>query len=353
MRFSADVSVLREALALAFGASGGRFNPILGQVHCAAEGDRLVLTGTDNETAVRVGVVAEVCEPGECLLPPTFATVVREAGSGTVEVKAGKAVIVSVNGDVFDLPTEDSAGFPVVADAPEAATLTVGTTILRSALDRTAFAAARDEGKYAMRCVAWDVGANGVKLAATDGKRLAVADLVPEGAEAGLYLFPTKATDIVRKLCEAPGLAKVVLRANDAFVTTETGTLYTRLVEGRFPPWRDVVPKKGPTTVELDSESFCRAVRRAALTTDAEAKRVTCEFRAGGVVMSAQGGPGRSVVTHVPKSMDGPPVDIHLAPEYLADVARLGGEVTLSLIDPGKSVVFRADGSLLLVVPLV
>ncbi len=365
MRFAADTGELAKALATAFAAAGSRnVQPVLRHVLCEADAGGLRLTGQDTEGGVRVPCPAEVGEPGVCLLPARFLDALRLYGGPVVLVAKENPISAtfvkpgSGAPDVLEYAAEDVDSFPTLPDAPESPTLTTTAGELSTAIARTLFAASRDEGKYAMRGVLWDITQEASHLVATDGKRLAVADLEDMAAATVTALVPPKAMEMAARLaggCGEDDNASVVLLKDSAFIATPAGTVYTRLVEGRFPPYLDVVPKSQPTTVTLDTASFMADVRRAALATDEESKRVMFAFCPEVVTMDAKGSTvGSSAVRHVPKSHDGPAVTIAFDPHYILDAARaFPAEVSLHLTDGQKSGVFKTDGMLYLVVPLV
>jgi DNA polymerase-3 subunit beta len=282
MRFTADVKALLPAMQLATAATPARpAQPVLRNVRCAADGGGLTLVGWDTERGCTVPVAAAVAEPGECLLPPRFLAALREY-DGMVEVwtegggikagwhKAGRA-------DPFEYVTEDVADYPVPPDSPPPG-FTLPAHLLRTALDRVVFAAAKDDTRYATKGVKWDDG----RLVATDGHRLAVADL-PGGC--GSAFVPPDAMALLRKLlgeCDEDADVGVALTAAAAFFTTPAGTVYSRLLEDRFPKYREAMPKDFATTVTLDAADFHADVRRAALATDDESKRVEFDFRGMG-----------------------------------------------------------------------
>jgi len=113
-----------------------------------------------------------------------------------------------------------------------------------------------------------------------------------------------------------------------------------------------VIPKDHETLVTLDTGEFVRAVKRAALCTDAESKRITIRFATDGVTLCAEGQPGKSAVRHAAKGHAGPAVAVDFDPQYLTDLIRFGDEAELSILSPEKAVVFRAGDGLLLVIPL-
>jgi DNA polymerase-3 subunit beta len=353
VRFAAPVPVLKDALTLAFSAVPSRATiPSLASVLCVADGGGLTLTGSNAEWAVTVACEATVAEPGSCLLPTRFLAALREYGETVaVEVTATEIVSYLVKGstrDKFVYAVEDPDGYPAPGDPPDTPTLTLPASTLRQALERTAFAASRDEGKYAMRGILWDGGA----LVATDGKRLAVADLGVKSPTPAL--LPPDAMGFVGRLCDS-GDVRVSLLENAAFFQTDHGTVYTRLVEGRFPPYREVIPKAAKVRVPIESAQFSAAVRQARLMADAESCRIKLDFTAGKVVLTAQGATtGKANVT-MPLGYDGPAMSISFDPVFLLEFLRSVGDVpvVLEMVDGEKSAVFRGDGFLHLVVPLV
>lgn len=349
MRFTADVSKLRDALTLAASAVKDRTpNPALAYVHCVADGGGLHLTGGNGERFVTVPCEAVVEVPGRCMFHSRAAATLREYdGEVGVELGAGGLKLTFHNGPQ-ELPLADPREYPVPDDPPADPTLTLPAEALKAALARTAFAASKDEGKYAMRGVLWD----GNSLVATDGKRLALAEVgVKSPAPA---LLPPDSMGFVSRLCES-GDVRVSLLENAAYFVTDAGTVYTQLVAGRFPPFRDVIPKSATTVVTLDAGGFLADVRRAALATDDESKRVEFDFRGGKVVMQARSATaGSAAVTHAAMDQQGPDVVIAFDPAYLTGAREaLSGSVALSMNGPEKSAVFRREGGLYLVVPLV
>jgi DNA polymerase-3 subunit beta len=151
---------------------------------------------------------------------------------------------------------------------------------------------------------------------------------------------------------------KVSVRPNEVLFRTGRAVIYSRLVEGRFPPYRDVIPKKANARIPLVVNEFLSAIRQAAIMTDDESKRITFHFAPGKLTLEAQGATtGRSKVSMKLEEYSGPAVDISFDPVYLTDMLRVmdGGEVLqLDLVDGQKSAVFRTgDDYLYLVVPLV
>lgn len=346
--------------------------PVYQNIKAVAADGSLTLIGTDLEIGVRVSVASvAVQEPGEAVIPAARLTaILRESDGDEVTLAAGDSTVyVRTAAGKFSMPTDDPATFSGtmgVDGTVRGADLAAGDLSLL--IRRTTFAAAKDEGKYAMRAVAWELADNRCNLIATDGKRLAIAGCVAVDRTEGdvpkpksLPLVPPKAMSLVDRLLslgDAAEPVRVSLGVNAASFETSRGTVTTRLVEGRFPPYREVIPKKFNTTVRVAAGPFLSTVRQAAIMSDAESCRVVFEFKAAGSGAEAQGATtGKSRVSYEVETLDGPAVTIAFDPDYLTEMLRVldaAEPVLINLVDASKSAVFTVgDDYTHLIVPLV
>ena len=344
--------------------------PVYQNIKAIAQADRFILMATDLEVGIRYelrGLAIE--EPGEAILPVSRLTsILRETPDKEIRLDADeRRTRVNTTASEYEMPGEDPASFADIADfIPGEKYHELAAGDLQRMIRRTVFAAARDEGKYAMRGVLWDIDEKKAKLVATDGKRLAVSSgpCVTQGdgeKKAHSHLVPPKAMSLLERILadgDASQPVQVSLRNNDALFKTERAVIYSRLVEGRFPPYRDVIPKKANAKVPLVVNEFLSAVRQAAIMTDDESKRITFHFAPGKLNLEAQGATtGRSKVSMKLEEYSGPAIDISFDPAYLTEMLRVidGNEVLqLDLVDGQKSAVFRSgEDYLYLVVPLV
>lgn len=355
MRFTIDAKTLESSLAVVRPAIATRSPmPVLQQVYLSAA-EKLVLRGGDGEVSISYSVDADVAQAGNALLNPSKLADILRASDGDVRVESkGANVEIVTTSATYSMPTEDAGVYPGQDSPADDPTLTLEGPALASAIAKVAYAASKDEGKYAMRGVQWD--AKGGKLVATDGKRLAVDELGGT-ADVPAALVPPKAMALVAKLCD--GDVKVWLPKGNglAYFASNGGSVSTRLVEGRFPPYADVVPKKKDVKyrVPIVAGAFLGALRQAALMADDESKRVAMAFSEGAVVMQAQGATtGHSKVVHKLPGCDADMV-INFDPQYVKEALSCldsDSAVTLELVDPAKSAVFRQGNWLCLIVPL-
>lgn len=357
---------LLSACQLASAAIPARdVKPILKNLKAIAGDGRCTLMATDMEVGIRLDVQGlTIQEPGEAILPAAkLLAILRETRDGELTIEADpSACLVKGPSLEFEMPSEDPAQYPDLPTFAEDKFHEITSGNLREMIRRTVFATADETARYSMTGVLWELEGNTAKLVATDGRRLALAQgaAVEQGGhttKGQAPVVPTKAMNLLeRNLQDDEETVKVCLRPNEVLFRTERAVIYSRLVEGRFPDYKQVMPKKQGTRVVLQAAPFQAAVRQAAIMTDEDSKRVTFRFSKDNLTLKAQGATaGRSKV-ELPIEYDSKTVEIGFNPVYLVDMLKVlpaDAELTLDLIDAGSPALFRygADYSYL-VMPL-
>ncbi len=346
--------------------------PTLSNVKATAEDDALTLVANDTEIGIRYelrGVT--IARAGSAILPiASLIQILREHSDAEISLDATESNVgVQIGTSNYELPSYPVEAFPdLPAFDGSGRSHEVKAGDLKTMIHRTVFAAdKKDSGaRFALTGVLWEAEGNVARLVATDSKRLAMCEgpATLQGAEESTkasHLVPGKAMALLeRNLTDDGELIRVVLRANEAMFQTDRAMIYTRLVEGRYPPYRDIVgqTRKGATQkLTIPVDAFLSKVRQAAIATDEDSKRVDMTFEAGKITMQARGSAKGSSRVEMPLGdYDGPPVKIAFDPQYLVEFLRaVAGEptVTLEMADGTKPALFRAgDSYLYLVMPL-
>jgi len=345
--------------------------PILSNVKATADGDALTLVAYDTEVGIRYELRGNAVErAGSAVLSIVqLIQILRESRDDEISLDADDdGTKVKAGTSRFEMPGYPVAEFPDIPgfdDGGRFHEITGG--VLRAMIRRTQFAAdKKDSTRFALSGVLWEAEGKLARLVATDSKRLAVCEgpallSGPPEPTKGSHLVPAKAMSLLDKnLTDDGELVRVGLRPNEALFQTGRATIYTRLVEGRYPPYRDIIGqtrKQAGVKVPIPVDAFLSRVRQAAIMTDDESKRVDMTFEAGKVTMQARGAEtGSSVVEMALPEYDGPEVKIAFDPQYLVEFLRaVEGEatVTLEMSDGSKPALFRCgDGYLYLVMPL-
>jgi DNA polymerase-3 subunit beta len=346
---------LLSACQLASAAVPSReVKPILKNLKAKAEDDRCTLMATDLELGIRLEVRGlKVEEPGEAILPAArLIAILREAQDEELAIEADSNAC-TVRGQYleFEMPSEDPANFPDLPSFAEESYHEIAAGALRQMIRRTIFAVANESARYATTGILWELSDNQVRLVATDGRRLALTQGPAQShgsAKAQPSVVPTKAMGLLeRNLQDDEALVRVSLRPNEVLFRTEgnQAVIYSRLVEGRFPNYRDVFPKKQAAKLALPVGAFQSAVRQAAIMTDEETQRVMFHFAKKKLTLEAKGSTtGRSKV-ELPLEYDGKNLDISFNPKFLIDMLRiLGADDTLNLelVDGNSPALFKA-----------
>jgi DNA polymerase-3 subunit beta len=346
---------LLSAFQLASAAVAPRdVKPILRNLKVIVEQDRCTLMATDLELGIRLEVRGvKVEEPGEAILPAARTlAILRESTDEELSLEGNTdRCVIRGQYNEFEMPSEDPANFPDVPAFAEEKYHELTAGQLREMIRRTIFAVAAEHPRYAMTGILWELEENRVRLVATDSRRLAVV----QGAAAAkggqdtkgqTPVVPTKAMSLLeRNLHDADEIVRVSLRPNDVLFKTERAVIYSRLVEGRYPPYREVFPKKQSAKIALTAGPFHAAVRQAAIMTDDENKKVVFHFGKKKLTLQASGSEsGRSKV-ELPLDYDGSPLEIKFDPRYLTDMLRVlepDTALTLELLDASSPAVLRS-----------
>jgi len=362
----------RPSLSAAFGIVGGVVpsrtpKDILKNVKLVADGDSATLTGTDSEVGIRYTISGvEVEKPGETLLPAQrVMSILRELTEEqlTIEVNDGKVRITSGHSE-FKLSPEDPAEFPPVAAFDQEAYFAVPGSSLREAIRRTLFATDVESTRYALGGILVEPGKDGLTLAATDSRRLAVVEVPctkvgdPSGGPTAGAVIPSKAMSLIERSIAGAEDADVwiALRNNDVLIKSGNGTIVSRLVEGRFPKYRQVIPAESPIAIDMVAGPFHSAVRQAQIVTSDESRGVDFTFADGNLTLQSQAADIGASRIEMPIAYDGESLTITFDPKYVADFLRiLDPETgfTLSLTDGESQAVARVgDGYTYVIMPL-
>ena len=258
MKITCDREKLLAAFqAVAAVAPARSPKPILQNVKLdVAEGGVASLFATDLEVSIHREVEGvEADAPGAVLLPvQRFGLILRESSDTTFRIETdGVKTVVKGERSRFNLPSENPSEFPPSVGFDAEAYFQAPTRLLKEMIRRTIFATDNESSRYALGGVKFEIGEDGELIAVgTDGRRLAkMAGTVERvgdahGAMGDATIIPTRSLQLIdRTLIDEDAPTRFAVRANDIVFGAPTATLSTRLLEGRFPKWRDVVPQRG------------------------------------------------------------------------------------------------------------
>jgi DNA polymerase-3 subunit beta len=364
------ITCSRGALATAFQTVSGVVptrtpRAILQNAKLEVAKGQVVLIGTDQEVGIRYRLSeADVEAAGEVLLPTNrVLSILREMQGDSVRIETtDSGTVIRGERAQYKLGAENSAEFPSVAEFDEKNSVSVGAGVLRQMIRRTVFATDTESTRYALGGVLVEIKGETITMAATDTRRLAVVRGLcaasGNGAlENAVPVVPSKALALIEKaLADDNETVNVAIRNNDVLVKTAVATIYSRLVEGRFPRYQDVIPLSSTTTVELVVGPFYSAVRQAQIVTSEESRGVDFELATGLMTLASRAAEIGESKVELPISYDGAGLVITFDPRYVADFLRVlepEQPIRLELTDSESAAVFRTDdGYTYIVMPL-
>jgi DNA polymerase-3 subunit beta len=308
------------------------------------------------------------------LLPKErFSAIVANAtGDEITLVPNGTTCIVRAGHGEWTLPTEDAAEYPAWTPTNAKSVTRLPADQFVRAVRGTVFATDNESSRYALGAVLVEVDGEDVTFVATDGRRLASVscqhDLAVDDRRAPKFegekvepgvLVPARAIGIISRIAGNAGDAAVQLEATPSeIVATIGGTVVTaRLVDGRFPKWRDVVPERDAKATTVDRAALMAATRAAAIVTSENSKGVDYTFANTGIWLHGQSAEcGESSVTcDVVEAGDS--CSVKLDPTFVVEwLNGISGdaepEVEVEAVDEQSAVVLRCGDHTGVIMPL-
>ncbi|HOE26089.1 MAG TPA: DNA polymerase III subunit beta [bacterium] len=344
---------------------------ILSNVLLEAEGKELVLTTTDLEVGMRRRVPAKVERKGTVTLPAKrLLAILRElpVTEVTLEATDGKEVEIRYGASYFKvlgLPKDD---FPALPQFDKAMSLAIGRAAFAELIRKTHYAVSHDESRYVLNGLHLVLSGKKVIGVATDGRRLALCEAparIPEGADRGI-IIPTKAVielgralerkkaDEGEKKAEKKDeeMVEVFLGDTQAAFATGDCTLVTRLVEGHFPNYQQVIPQRSAHKLLIGRAELLDAARRVSLLTSEQANSVKIALKKNRLILSTNTPEVGEAQEELTITYIGDEFAIAFNPQYLIDVLKNldEPEIVFELTDALNPGVVRSGKSFLYVI---
>lgn len=303
--------------------------PILQNVKLEVTKDKAVLMATDLEVGIRYELAGvETDAPGAAVLPVArFGSILRESSDAMFRIESsGEGTTIRGERSQFKLSSESPQDFPPIAEFGETSCYEISARLFRKLIQRTIFATDNESSRYALGGVKLEwkdnvltaVGTDGRRLAKMEGPAQAIGTPTPFG---DVTVIPTRAMQLLeRALSEDDTEVQLAIRQNDILVKNPRATIYSRLLEGRYPRWRDVFPQR-PNSVKINLVvgPVYAAVRQAAIVTSEESRGIDFTFGEGSLVLSGQTAEVGQSRIELPVSYDGQPISITLDPRFVND----------------------------------
>ena len=359
MKLKCSREALYEAVQFTGALASTRMaKPILQNIKLVAENKRLELMATDLETSIRFRVEnVQIVNVGAVTVSANrLLGILRESPDDQMDIESDDSKCIIRGADsTFEMLGDDPADFPEIPEMTEDIPVEIARADFIEMVDKTVFAAASESTRYALNGVCFIFGSDKLEMVATDGRRLAHIKRKAKGVkeDMGSIIVPPKALQHVRKLLTEDDEAVHVNVSENRIVFQTTRALVSSvLVEGHFPPYKEVIPKDCDKKGGVKREAFLHAIRQAALLTTDEARSVRLDFSKDMLVLTSEAPEAGKAEVKLGIDYDGDDMTVAFNPMFLIDVLRVldAERVVLEMKDSTRPAVIHDDGDYLYVV---
>ena len=319
--------------------------PILSNVLMRAEGNRLEFTATDLDVTIACGVEAQVKKGGASTLPvKKLFGIARELGGGEIDLEVDEKNVCSVRcgPSFYKIHGLSADEFPPLPKFKEDKKVVLPQQTIKSMLRKTSFAMSTDESRYVLNGIFLSLKDHKLTMVATDGRRLALVEEEVEVAEKsqGEFIIPAKAVNELIRLLQDKGDVEIKFGENQAAFTLkdEKGfsiLVATKLIEGNYPNYRQVIPGEAKERISLVREEFLHALKRAEIMTSDKANSVKLTFGKNNLAITANSPEVGEARESLAVNYKGKELAVAFNPKYMIDPlnALSDDEIFLELID--------------------
>ncbi|MSU64752.1 MAG: DNA polymerase III subunit beta [Opitutus sp.] len=338
MKFKINRDHFANGLAQVLNVVGSKATmPILSNVLIEAEKDQISLTTTNLDLGIRCKIKAEVKETGSVTLPvKRLAGIVRELPNVDVSFDGSPnhQVKLTSGGSTFRIMGIGKEEFPPLPEFGEEKAYSLDQSELVMMLKSVAYAQSTDETRYILNGVYFNFKDGRLSLVATDGRRLALIakEMEVPAASTGAIILPAKTVGELTRLLDKGEKVKINFNERRAAfqIATDKDTsgliehvyLYSKVVEGNYPNYQQVIPKETHQRIKLERELFLQCVHRAALVCSEKANSIKIKLTSNLLELSAQSPDFGEAHESMAISYSGPDLQVAFNPAFLMDPLR-------------------------------
>lgn len=317
--------------------------PVLSNILVEASKDGIRLSGTDLDIAVSTVIPAQVDQEGATTLPARkLAEIVRELPSAAIKIAASgeQRVQIECGRSRFKLLGLSRDEFPAFPAVKFEGGWKVTARELQKLISHVAFAASTEESRPILNGVMWELRSDRMRMVATNGHRLARMDVPLKGAGGQADLIvPPKALEQIRRLF-GPDDEIEIARSDNHLGFRSAGTqVFTRLIEGPYPNYEQVIPRENDKIITVDKAAFAAALRRMSIVASDQTHRIRLAYTSGACKLSVTTPDLGEAQEEMTVSYDGDPLEIGFNATYLLEILKImpTDEVRLSFKAPERA----------------
>lgn len=301
--------------------------PILSTFLMESTGDnKIVVTANDLDVSLTTTIECEVEGGGTLAVPgKKFFEIVRSLPDDKVTIDVdGERIAVKCKKSRFKMVGKSAEEFPKLPDQKPIAKFAMRTATLEDMVGKTSYAVSNDLTRPSLCGVLWEVKDGKLSMVATDGHRLSKVELKDAAPEVGTneFIVSPKALNILRSLAEEKEEVNVALAENHITFDLGDSVVYSRLLEGPFPDYNQVIPKKNEKRMVVNREELTDACRRVSILSSVITHQVKLVLDTDKLTMSVNTPDVGEAVEEVPCSYAETKMEIGYNARYLLDILK-------------------------------
>ena len=352
MRFTITREKLQEGLAAVAPSIPAKTTlPVLANILVETTDRGIRLSGTDLDIAVSTEVAADVEAQGAITIPAKkLSEIARELPPSPVKVATSGEQRVTLECGrsrfkLLGLPRDEFPSFPAVKFSES---WRIKSGDLQKLIQHTSFAVSTEESRPILNGVLWELRPERMRMVATNGHRLAKMELPisSNGAPSGDLIVPPKAPDQIRRLFPAEEELEIAKGDNHLGFRSPFTSVFTRLIEGPYPNYEQVIPKDNERIAIADKAALTSALKRMSIVASDQTHRIRLAFNAGMLKFSVQTPDLGEAQDELPIRYNGDPLEIGFNATYLLEILRYmpTEEVKLTFKAPERAATLEPEG---------
>ncbi|MFA5146497.1 MAG: DNA polymerase III subunit beta [Candidatus Omnitrophota bacterium] len=350
MKFNTKKDILLKGIQSVQNAINAKSSsPILTNILVEAAGENIVFTATDFDIGIVSAIQIKPAIEGNITIPAKkFADIIKELPENediSVSVKKNNMIHIECDKNTFKIMGLPKDEFPQLPEFKNKDFIMLEQKKLKAMLGMTVFAISSDETRYVLNGVLFVIKPAYIRLVATDGRRLAMVEekmQFPKALERKM-IVPTKTVNELLRVLTDEGEVKISFGDNQTLFEVGSTRVISRLIEGDFPNYEQVVPKETKEKIVVSRDKFLSALKRVALFTNPESKAVKLDLARDKMVLLKSAPYLGEARVELDVDYKGKDISIGFNPDYLVDILKNAdvGEIHFEVADPEKPGVVR------------
>jgi len=333
--------------------------PILSNILLEVNQNQLRLTSTDLDIGINCAVAVDAIETGSITLPAKrFSDIIKELPDEEINIttKKNNLAIIETGNCQFKIMGLAAEEFPKLPEFKDKEIIAIEQGVLKEMISATSFAVSLDETRYILNGILFKIQNENLTLVATDGRRLALTErkLSTSINKTIEIIVPIKTIHELSRNLKEEGLLSMILGTNQVLFELSNVMIISRLIEGEFPDYRQVIPAVSSHKIKIDRQMFLLAIRRAALLTTPDYQAVKLEVFKNKLIISKTTPDVGESREEINAEYSGKELAIGFNPSYLIDVLKILADQTIEIevTDTEKPGVVRSNGYVYIVLPM-